>query len=160
MEPTSGLEPLTFGWDGHRIFQCEFNLQDTHAEHLTPGLSDSIAFREQAGVIYWLSITAENGHAFDAASWEFLPNDDPVLPAHFWGWHTSPDSFNDTATMGTLGMRAGTTNWAYGDWAPIQPQHGQFDMAFELLTRPVPEPAGLGLWAFGLGVLGLLLRRE
>jgi hypothetical protein len=68
---------------------------------------------------------------------------------HYWGWHTSPVHFNDVATMGHLFMPG--NEWEYFGWMPIQPQHGLFDMAFQLKT--IPEPASFVLMAVGLGAM-------
>ncbi|MEX2308513.1 MAG: dockerin type I repeat-containing protein [Pirellulales bacterium] len=122
------------GWDGHRVWEYEVSLDATHGDHLIPGVTTPNAFNETAGQIYWVSITAENGHDVDPNTWQPLPNNDPMELQHYWGWHTSPDVFNDVAVMGDLQMPG--MNWVYENWMPIQPAHGQFDLAFELLTGP------------------------
>ena len=122
------------GWDGHRVWEYEVSLDDTHADHLVPGVTTPDAFFETAGQIYWVSITAENGHDVDPNTWQPIPNNDPIELQHYWGWHTSPDHFNDVAVMGDLQMPG--MNWVYENWMPIQPAHGQFDLAFQLLTGP------------------------
>jgi len=136
------------GWDEHEIFQYEVNLQDTHLDHASD-IATPIAFEEQQGTIYWVAITAENGHRL-VEDWNFEDTGDPVLESHYWGWHTSPEAFNDVATMGTLDMPGNV--WDYGSWNPIQPAHGELDLAFELLTVPEPGTAALG----GMGLLGLM----
>ncbi len=144
-----------FGWDNHRIWQYEVNLQDTHLDH-AGDLATPISFNEQKDVIYWLSVVAENGHEI-LADWTVRDTMDQPLTTHWWGWHNSPDSFNDDAVMGSLLMP--TSQWEYFGWEPIRPQHNPFiDMAFELLT--IPEPAGLGLALAGVGVLALCRRRQ
>lgn len=152
------------GWDGHDIFQYEVNLQDTHLEHAQPGIADEIGFNQVPGETYWLAINAEVGHTIEVVTlpdgttdWievdtgKFAqPGVDPLNPdGHFWGWHTSPEFFNDVATMGHLLMGPGG-EWIYPreDWQPIQPNHFLTDMAFELLT--VPEPATCMLMMIGL----------
>jgi len=161
------------GWDDHEIFQYEVNLQDTHLEHAVAGIADPIGFNQQPGEVYWLAINAEVGHtivkvtnADGTVSWveqdtgKFAaPNpNDPLNPdGHFWGWHTSPEKFNDVATMGDLRMGP-NGEWIYPqqDWRPIQPNHGLNDMAFQLLT--VPEPASVAL--IGIGSLLAIKRRK
>jgi hypothetical protein len=122
------------GWDGHRVWEYEMMLGDAHGDHLIPGTTEPDAFYETAGEIYWVSIVAENGHDVDPNTWQPLPNTDPIEFQHYWGWHTSPDHFNDVAVMGDLQMPG--MSWVYENWMPIQPQHGQFDLAFEILTDP------------------------
>ncbi len=152
------------GWDGHEIWQYEVNFQDTHLEHAVAGFADQIGFNQQPGEVYWLSINAEVGHTLVAVtnpdgttSWieqdtgKFaIPGNDPLNPdGHFWGWHTSPEAFNDVATMGHL-LMGPNGEWIYPqqDWRPIQPNHGLNDMAFQLLT--IPEPATAVLIGIGL----------
>lgn len=126
------------GWDEHRVWEYEVSFSDTHADHLISGVTTPDAFHETAGQIYWVSITAENGHDVDPNTWQPIPNNDPIEFQHYWGWHTSPDHFNDVAVMGDLQMPG--TNWLYRNWMPIQPAHGQFDLAFQLLTGPAAFP--------------------
>jgi hypothetical protein len=131
------------GWDMHRVWEYRVDLKFTHLDH--PSSADPIArpgsFNQRPGEIYWLSIAAWNGHRIDA-NWQAFDNEDPRLFEHFWGWHTSPQAFNDVATMGPLAMLP-DGQWAYGPWNPIQPQHGLNNMAFELLTIPAPSTAAL-----------------
>jgi hypothetical protein len=143
------------GWDQHPIWQYEVNLQDTHLDHPSP-IADPIKFNEQAGEIYWLSIAAQNGHDI-LPDWSFLDNGDPVEPEHFWGWHTSPDSFGDVATMGSLIMP--NTDWVYQDWDLIEPLHTDNNMAFELLTTPEPSST-LSFLALGTIGAGVALKRK
>ena len=149
------------GWDGHRIWEYEVNLQDTHLDHGIPGLSDPISFNENEGIIYWLSITASNGHELiinPTGEWTFEVNSDPPLDNHWWGWHTSPNTFNDVPTMSTLAMGA-LGEWNYLNWSPAQqlhlmpPEFNPNDMAFELLTIPIPG----ALWLFAPALAGLAM---
>ncbi len=155
------------GWDGHRIFQYEVNLQDTCLDHQTP-LTRPEGFYQQPNEVYWLAINAEVGHRIVAVRAD--PNDpnSPIInwqeidtgkqaDQHFWGWHTSPDHFNDVATMGHLRMPTQEI-WDYGDWMPIQPQHGLRDMAFQLLTIPEPSSCLLAVTA-GVALFGWRRRR-
>ncbi len=141
------------GWDDHRIWEYQVALRNTHPDHLAPGLAKPEAFLEQEGVIYWVSIIAQNGHELDEVDWTFRDNDDPVLLEHYWGWHTSPDSFNDLAVMGDLVMP--DSEWIYQNWNPIEAQHFNHDMAFELLT---PEPSTMSLAL--LAIIGILFVRR
>ena len=115
-----------------------------------------------AGEIYWLSITAFNGHELiisPTGDWMFEDlGDDPLL-IHWWGWHTSPNRFNDVATMSTFAMGA-AGEWDYLDWQPIDPDlgHGLTDMSFELLT--IPLPGAVWLFAPALAGLAMLGRRN
>ncbi len=136
------------GWDQHRVWEYEVLLDDTHAEHLVRGLTTPNQVKEIAGEIYWLSVVAENGHFIDNDTWEARDNGDPPPTAHFWGWHTSPDQFNDVPVMGDLQMPG--TDWVYDNWDMILTQHGNADMAFELFA---PEPTTITM---SLCVLGLL----
>lgn len=113
-----------------------------------------------AGDIYWLSITASNGHELiisPTGQWLYQTTTDQPEPEHWWGWHTSPDAFNDVATMSRLGMGI-DTEWEYQNWMPIDPAHGLDNMAFELLT--IPLPGAMWLFAPALAGLGMLLRRN
>ncbi len=141
-------------WGNHRVYEYEVNLQDTHLFHPSD-IADPIAFREREGVIYWLSIVAENGAVLDPATWEFVHNNDPIPHEHFWGWLTRPHFFNDVPTMSHLWMPPGPLGpeWLYDAWEPIHGQHVTFpDMTFELLT--IPEPASVYLMALGLVAVG------
>ncbi len=149
------------GWDQHPVWEYIVDLEWTHLEHAIPGLSEPDAFLETAGTIYWISIAAENGHEIfvDPAFpdvWVTSPTNDPVEEEHFWGWHTSPDRFNDVPVDGSLTMIG--PQWNYGQWNPIETFHGDGDMAFELLT-PIPEPAGMMLLLLGVTGIGCLRRR-
>jgi len=162
------------GWDGHEIWEYQVNLMDTHLEHALPGIADPDGFNQLPGEIYWLAINAEVGHDIvevtnpdGTISWveqdtgKFtIPDPSTTNPdGHFWGWHTSPEAFNDVATMGHLVMGPGG-EWIYPqqDWQPIQPNHGLNDMAFELLT--IPEPASLAIFAVGVSLLSYKKRRS
>jgi hypothetical protein len=148
------------GWDDHAIWQYEVMLPDLHGDHLIPGLSEPVAFLEQEGVIYWISIAAENGHGIEETTWLPFDTGEPVEEQHFWGWHTSPDSFNDVAVMGDLQMPGG--EWLYGNWNPVDVAHGDNNMAFELLTV-VPEPSSILMAGIGMVALigyGWRLRRR
>ena len=48
------------GWDQHRTWEYEVNLQDTHLDHASD-LATQISFDEIAGDIYWIAIQAING---------------------------------------------------------------------------------------------------
>ena len=147
------------GWDLHAVWQYEVNLQDTHLEHQSP-LATRISFNEMEGIIYWLSITASNGHELTtgpAGEWLFEPTSDPQELEHWWGWHTSPIEFNDVPTMSTLAM-GGLGECEYLDWQRIDPQHFGTDMAFELFTIPIP--GAVWLFAPALVGLGMLRRRD
>ena len=144
VEPTELI-----GWDGHRIWEYYVDLEDTHPEHLDPSIAQPDRFNEQAGVIYWMSIVAENGHEMDE-DWNTFPNMDDVEPEHFWGWHTSPDRFNDVPVMGNLKMPDAVT-WDYTNWFPVQLDHMPGDMAFELYT--VPEPSTVTLLLLGVAIV-------
>jgi uncharacterized repeat protein (TIGR01451 family) len=59
-------------------------------------------------------------------------------PDHFWGWHTSPDQFNDSAVTGNLLMPG--RDWVYTDWTEIVTQHNSLqDMAFKLYVGESPD---------------------
>ena len=141
------------GWDNHPIWEYQVSLRNTHPDHLIPGLSKPEAFLEREGEIYWVSIVAQNGHELNEDDWIFNANDDPVLIEHYWGWHTSPDAFNDDAVMGDLVMPGG--DWKYQNWNPIEVVHFDNDMAFELLT---PEPSTMTLAL--LAMIGILVVRQ
>jgi len=61
---------------------------------------------------------------------------------HFWGWHTSPDAWDDNSTYSPVVMGPPPEMaWIYPDWmrAPTEcPNQPRVDQAFELLT---PEPS-------------------
>ena len=124
------ITPTTmFGSDGHRVWEYRISLGQTHLDHAIAGLSTPKAFLEQRDDIYWISIAAENGHFIDPNTRQSDDNGDPVPldpqsqePTHFWGWHTSPDAFNDIAVMGELLMPE--KEWKYFNWKPIEPEHG------------------------------------
>jgi hypothetical protein len=136
------------GWDGHRIWEYSVDLEDTHPEHLDPSIALPDRFNEVAGEIYWMSIVAENGHEMDE-DWVTTANNDPVELEHYWGWHTSPDRFNDVPVMGDLKMPDAAT-WDYGNWIPVTLEHMPGDMAFELYT--VPEPSTVTLLLLGVAI--------
>ncbi len=144
------------GWDQHPIYEYEANLMDAHLDHAVTPYGDPMGFNEKAGEVYWISITAEVGHKIslvvDPTTGEnrWVSEDTgKFADNHFWGWHTSPKHLLDVATMGHLAML--DNQWQYGQWMPIQPQHGLFDMAFQLKT--IPEPAS----ALLLGLAGVLI---
>ncbi len=162
--PAVRMRPTThLGWDNHRIWEYEVDLQDTCLDHQTAWTTPN-GFHQKPGEVYWLAINAEVGHGLEAIRdpatgevirWEAFDTGKQASQ-HFWGWHTSPDHFNDVATMGHLAMPT-ADQWQFGQWEKIRPQHGLHDMAFQLLT--VPEPCNLLLG--GLSVLGLCsLRRR
>lgn len=158
------LQPTEIiGWDWKEVWEYKVHLEGLHADHLVPGLSEADQFLEKEGEIYWISIAAENGHFFDKENWKFFDNGDPQFPdpskdpqflQHFWGWHTSPAAFNDSAVFGNLLMPA--EDWVYGYWSPVNAQHFDNNMAFELLT---PEPSTSVLLVVGLMVTILRKRR-
>lgn len=144
------------GWDGHRVYQYEVNLQDTHLDHATD-LATPISFDEQAGDIYWLSIVASDGHEI-LPDWSSQDTGDPFRQTPWWGWHTSADEFNDVAVDGLLFMPG--SEWNYEVFRPIdglEHEDVHVDMAFELLT--VPEPAGYGMLLIGLFGVAVCRRR-
>ncbi|MGD9693550.1 MAG: hypothetical protein AB7G17_06990 [Phycisphaerales bacterium] len=145
------ITPTTLvGWDGHRVWEYSVDLKNTHLDHGNAAYATAGWFQQIPGEVYWLSIVAENGHEVVPGTWQFVNNGDPIPTEHFWGWHTSPDSFLDVATMGNLIMPGSA--WEYINWQPIMPQHGLHDMAFELLTIPTPG-AGALLALAGLAAL-------
>ena len=78
--------------------------------------------------IYWLSIS------------QWLQSKDPYL----WGWETSSEHWNDTATY-----------WNGDEWYLVAPE--QTDMAFGLTTVPIPG----AIWLLGSGLIGVIgLRRR
>ncbi len=144
------------GSDMHDIWEYEVQLESTLLEHPS-AIALPEEFQEVASELYWISITAENGHEIDMATWETFDTGEPVLPFHYWGWHTSPDEFNDEPLMTMLSMPA-TGDWVYGPWEPFERFHGAREMAFELLT-PVPEPSTVTLLLLG-AVIGFGSRRK
>jgi hypothetical protein len=157
------VKPTPFvGWDMHPIWEYEANLMDAHLDHAVSPFADQMGFNQRAGEIYWISIVAEVGHALqtivDPTSGEvrWISEDTgKFAQQHYWGWHTSPVHFNDVATMGHLFMPG--NNWEYFDWMRIQPQHGLFDMAFQLKT--IPEPTTFAIAALAW-LPWMLLRRQ
>ncbi|QEG37635.1 DUF7901 domain-containing protein [Bythopirellula goksoeyrii] len=156
------------GWDGHNIVKYEAKLEDAFLDHAIAGLSEPEAFYEVAGDIYWMSIAAWDGHRLlpDGTS---VDSGEPVRKVtidpltgvvididHLWGWHTSPDSWNDVGVTGTLDMYNPPTDWDYDNWRPFPPLHGDDNFAFELLTS-IPEPSSL-LLCMGLAIC-IALRR-
>ena len=122
-----------------------------------------------AGVIYWISIAAWDGVTLDANGKPIdtgepvrqittLP-DGTVIEDHIWGWHSSPDAWNDKGVVGTVDMYNPPTYWDYHSWQPVQPVHGLDNFAFELLTR-VPEPNGTIAVIFGIAWAGAWRRRS
>jgi hypothetical protein len=157
------------GWDGHNIVRYEARLEDAFLHHAIAGLSEPEAFYETAGVIYWISIAAWDGVTLDAAGNPIdtgepvrqitvLP-DGTVIEDHIWGWHTSPDSWNDVGVVGTLDMYNPPNYWDYHSWRPVVPVHGLDNFAFELLTS-VPEPSGILSFVMGVIAFGLLRPRH
>lgn len=139
------ITPTTLiGWDQHPVWQYEVDLKNTCLDHPRGPEARPTEFVQLTDPVYWLSISAFNGATVvppDAAGrWSFLPNDDPVLTTHFWGWHTSPENFLDLPTMGMVTMPT-VDFWQFGPWQPIQPDHMGVGQAFELL---IPSP---GAWA-------------
>jgi hypothetical protein len=129
---------------------------DAHLDHPVSPYADQMGFNQRPGEVYWISIVAEVGHRLrteiDPASGEvrWISEDTGKIASnHYWGWHTSPRHFNDVATMGHLFMPG--NQWEYFGWMPIQPQHGLFDMAFQLKT--IPEPSCLLLLIVAIGLL-------
>ncbi len=153
------IKPTAFvGWDQHPVWEYEVHLQDTRLDHAVTPPATADEFLEQAGTIYWLSIAAQTGHALSEladGTWVSTDSGKPERQDHFWGWHTSPDAFNDLATMGDLFMPE-PDSWQYDNWLPMEPLHDTGDQAFELLT--VPEPATLGLLV--IGGLALIRRKR
>ncbi len=156
------------GWDNHEIWEYQVDLMDAHLEHAVAGMADPDGFNQLPGEIYWLAINAEVGHtlievtqADGTVSWveqdtgKFAQPNANHPEGHFWGWHTSPEVFNDDAAMGHLLMGPGG-EWIYPEdsWNPIDAQHGPASMAFQLLT--IPEPASAIL--LGLGGLAIMKR--
>ena len=99
------------GWDMHEVWCYEVDLKDMCLAHWTPGEAEPGQFiqRSTPNDIYWLSIAAENGHDIIPGSnpfnWQSVPNNDPVIPEHFWGWHSSPENFMDLPVMGGVRCR-------------------------------------------------------
>ncbi|MGI9427228.1 MAG: PEP-CTERM sorting domain-containing protein [Bythopirellula sp.] len=159
------VEPTNYvGWDDHPIWKYEADLWAGHFEHPHPtDIARPDGFFQRPGERYWISIAAEVGHTIvevpdptggGDSIWETVDTGKEAL-THFWGWHTSPEARYDVATMSRLHMP--NNQWIYGpEWQPIQPQHGLWDMAFELLT--IPEPSTLLLGLFGLVSLGSISR--
>jgi len=162
------VEPTTYiGWDQHPIWEYKANLMDAHLDHASD-LAGPMGFHQKAGEVYWISIVAEVGHklslvedATGNVQWVEEPTGKMAMPnpeneeGHYWGWHTSPEHFNDVATMGMLFMPG--NEWQYIGWQPIQPRHELFDMAFELYT--IPEPASIVLCGVALWLCGAYRRR-
>ncbi|MCC6320792.1 MAG: hypothetical protein IT438_05070 [Phycisphaerales bacterium] len=148
------------GWDQHRVWQYEVDLKNTCLDHPRGPEARPGEFVQLADPIYWLSVSAFNGASVVVPSpggdWFFEPNNDPPITSHWWGWHTSPDNFMDLPTMGMIGMPAGSTDWLFGPWQPIPPEHMGVGQAFELLV--VPAPGAVLTLAIG-GLLVLRRRR-
>jgi hypothetical protein len=138
------------GWDMHDVWEYEVQLEWTHLEHASD-IATAEEFQEKEGVIYWVSITAENGHQIDMATWDSFDTGEAPLPFHYWGWHTSRDEFNDEPVMTMLTMPPDTGEWNYGPWELIVRDHPARDMAFELLT-PIPEPSTVTLLLLGAAI--------
>lgn len=142
------------GWDGHTVWEYVVHFDQAHFDHQSP-LTHPEGLDGTPGDIYWLSIVATNGHEIDPSTWQDIDTQDPVEQEHWWGWHTSPDQFNDTPTMSRLDMPG--EDWVYDpNWTPIDTQHGVGDMAFELWTIPEPSSSSLMVLAGSL----ILLRRS
>ena len=114
-----------------------------------PGRPD--AFREVAGLRYWLGIQAVVGVKWikPACSFEeriltgHLPSD-LTVDGHFWGWHTSPVARLDEACTGLImDFRPYPPEcWDYDAWqkqpwlCPDTPVIPPVSMAFDLLAPP------------------------
>jgi hypothetical protein len=130
------------GWDQHDIWQFEVELADTFLDHADDPAATPEAFLEEAGVEYWLSIAAENGHSIDPDTGDSIDTGDERT-TRFWGWHTTmemPDAggFTDDRPFRSNIFMPSEDVWEYVDWTEAPPEHdgvdGPFNMAFELLT--------------------------
>lgn len=153
------------GWDQHRVWEYRLNLKEACLDHYDPLFVDSHGQFIQRGFedVYWISIAAENGATIVVGpdgGWQAIHNQDQPITSHFWGWHTSPENFLDLPTDSPLimAMLPGTTEteWIYGPWQPIQPDHMGVGQAFELF---VPSPAAIVLF-IGAGSLVAVRRRR
>ena len=182
------IQPLEIqGWDQHPIWQYEVELVDTFLDHADDPIATPEAFLEEAGVEYWLSIAAENGHAIDPETGDSVDTQDEPT-TRFWGWHTIHEpidvgGFIDDQPFQTNIFMPAEHVWEYGDWVEASPDHdgvdGPFNMTFDLLTTSsirglgagdsfvfyqdtdnmVPEPSSNLLMALGL-TLGIAFARR
>ena len=158
----SYLPTSQVGWDQHRVWEYRLNLKEACLDHFVPEFIDSHGQFVQRSFeqVYWISIAAENGATIFVGpdgNWQPIHNEDPPITNHFWGWHTSPENFLDLPTDSPLimVMPPGSlgSEWVYGPWQPIQPDHMGVGQAFELL---IPSPASLALF----GVAGVVVVRR
>jgi hypothetical protein len=132
--------------DGHQVYRYFVSLAQCcllHAE-IDPRNDTFPAregvFEETDGFIYWLDIQAVVGQIWELEECQGIETLQSA-PYPFWGWHTSPDHWNDVSVTGHVVMPT-INEWQYEAWVPVDGtpfQLEQVDQAFVLLT-PEPPP--------------------
>ncbi|MEE8170567.1 MAG: hypothetical protein V3T70_08470, partial [Phycisphaerae bacterium] len=83
----------------------------------------------------WLCLISGGQNCCPPTQWVEVPTNNRAF-AHFWGWHTSPDHFNDESVMGEVVMGP-NGEWVYINWQVVDGTPHMLpivDQAFELLA--------------------------
>ena len=107
----------------------------------TPGCADinCDGATDQGDICSFLCLQGGGSEFECCADWVEVATDNRA-DTDFWGWHTSPDSWNDQSAAGVVIMTDDGA-WRYREWFPVDGSAHELevvDQAFELLTPICP----------------------
>lgn len=94
---------------------------------------------DERDICVWECREAGNPAEVCCPGWAEVPTNQRA-DDHFWGWHTSPESFNAQSTMGQVVMGP-NGEWRYRGWMPVDGSKHEIEdvhNAFDLLTPFCP----------------------